>query len=81
MTAADLREQRISRWEQLRDDESGRLYFFFKVKSSYVFSAVSMSRKLSELLPSRRQKVAYIRASGNNEFPRRSSRVHRSGRG
>ena len=34
MAAADLREQRVSRWEQLWDDESGRLYFYFKVNSS-----------------------------------------------
>lgn len=32
-TAADLREQRASPWEQLWDDENGRLYFFFKVSS------------------------------------------------
>eukprot|EP00752_Nemacystus_decipiens_P001572 g1533.t1 len=30
ITAADLREQRASRWEQLLDDETGRLYFYFK---------------------------------------------------
>lgn len=46
MAAADLREQRMSRWEQLRDDESGRLYFFFKVNSSdLLICAANMSHK------------------------------------
>eukprot|EP00903_Cladosiphon_okamuranus_P016531 g15251.t1 len=30
VTAAHLRQQRVSRWEQLRDDESGRFYFYSK---------------------------------------------------
>lgn len=38
VTAADLREQRISRWEQLWDDESGRFYFYFKVNTRGLFS-------------------------------------------
>lgn len=33
-TATDLREQRASPWEQLWDDDSGRLYFFHKVTRS-----------------------------------------------
>ena len=33
-TATDLREQRTSPWEQLWDDDSGRLYFFHKITRS-----------------------------------------------
>ena len=49
VAAADLREQRISRWEQLWDDESGRLYFYFKVnpRGLYLFGAGMLQKRLA----------------------------------